>query len=289
MTRFSLSGLVALTLLLGACGASAPAGTNGPSEMPPSTGANPVSGDRMAVVRQHVAAINAQDADGFIDAFIPEGVFGPGGDFRTSSSLFGNSLPLADGSLVEAWMAINGAWGFEAELLACSQDPGAPISHGYGEGIGDPMVVNCEVATRWHGLSLEITERWSYEFHGPSLGHWGFGLLDLNPRERKLPLGYDGIEQWEAWLVATDPASAARYLNLRTTPVDCEGCREWQESLAPGDRERAARLAPLLSTADKDWSIQGHDFAPFGLIPYDPAFADEIETSIQEHLEEIQS
>jgi hypothetical protein len=40
MTRFSLSGLVVVSLLLSACGASAPAATNSPSEMPqPSTAA----------------------------------------------------------------------------------------------------------------------------------------------------------------------------------------------------------------------------------------------------------
>ena len=164
----------------------------------------------------------------------------------------------------------------------------AGIVYGYGAGQGDPMVVNCEVATRWHGLSLEITELWSYEFHGQGVGHWGFSLLDLNPPVRELPLGYDGLEAWEAWLAANQPESAARYLNPRTIERDCDGCQEWQESLAPGDPARAARLAPLLTGAQSDWSIQGHDFSPHGLIPYDPAFADEIEASIHEYLEEIQ-
>jgi hypothetical protein len=247
-------------------------------------GPDPVSVERMTVIRQQVDAINAKDADIFVDTFIPEAVFGPGGDFRESSSLFGNSLPLADADLVEAWMAINRAWGFEAEILECNQDPEAAIVYGYGEGQGDPIVVSCEVAIRWRSLSTEITERWNYEFHGSGLGHWGFELLDLSPRERALPLGYDGLEQWESWLVATDPDSAARYLNPRTVP-DCDGCSEWQDSLAPGDPERAAELARLLSTAANDWSIQGHDFAPFGLVPYDPAFADEIKASIQEYLD----
>ena len=77
----------------------------------------------MAVVRRHVDAINAKDAVAFIAMFRPEGVFGPGGDFRESSSLFGNSLPVADADLVEAWMAINRAWRFEAEIVACNEDP----------------------------------------------------------------------------------------------------------------------------------------------------------------------
>ena len=257
--------------------------------VPPRLGPDPVSAERMAVVRQQVEAINARDADVFIDAFIPEAVFAPGGDFGGSSSLFGNSLPLADASLVEAWMAINRAWNFEAEILACNQDPEARIYYGTGAGHGDPMVVNCEVAARWKSLSTEITERWIYEFHGTGLGGWRSEFLDFNPRERELPLGYDGLEAWEAWLVATDPASAARYLNPRTTAGDCDACRKWVESLAPGDPERAARLAPLVRSAENAWSIQGHSFWPYGLIPYDPAFAVEIEASIREYLEEVQS
>ena len=257
--------------------------------VPPRLGPDPVSAERMSVVRHQVEAINARDADAFIDAFIPEAVFAPGGDFEESSSLFGNSLPLADASLVEAWMAINHAWDFEAEIVACNQDPGAATYWGYGEGQGDPMIVNCEVSARWHGLSLEITERWIYEFHGTGLGGWKSELLDLNPRGRELPLGYDGLEAWEAWLVATDPASAADYLNPRASEWVCDGCREWVAALAPGDPERAARLAPLLSSAEYDWSIQGHRFSPYGLIPYDPAFADDIEASIRDYVEAIQS
>ena len=243
----------------------------------------------MSVVHQQLDAINAQDAVAFIDAFIPEAVFTPGGDFRGSSSLFGNSLPVADDSLVEAWMAINRAWDFEAEIIACNQDPDAPIYWGYGAAQGDPMIVNCEVSARWRGLSLEITERWVYEFHGTGLGGWKFELLDINPRERELPLGYDGLEAWEGWLMATDPASAARYLNPRNSEWDCDGCRGWVAAQAPGDPELAARLAPLLFSAEYDWSIEGHRFAPYGLIPYDPAFAEEIRASIQEYLEEIES
>ena len=63
----------------------------------------------------------------------------PGGDFGASSSLFGNSLPLADASLVEAWMAINRAWGFEAEIVGCNQDPEARIYWGYGAGQGEAV------------------------------------------------------------------------------------------------------------------------------------------------------
>ena len=42
------------------------------------------------------------------------------------------------------------------------------------------------------------------------------------------------------------------------------------------------------TSAEHDWSIQGHRFSPYGLIPYDPRFADEIEVSINDYLEEMQ-
>ena len=265
-----------------------PRSTPSATAVDPRLGPDPVTSERMAVVRQHLTALNAGNNRAFIDAFLPEAVFTPGGDFRGGSSLFANSLAVADVSLVEAWMAIHRAWGFEAEIVACNQDPGAAIVYGYGEGQGDPMVVNCEVAARWHRLSLEITQRWSYEFHGAGLGHWAFGLLDLNPAEREMPLGYDGLEEWEAWLAATDPAAARRYLNPRTLRAPCLDCRAIEESLASEDPDRAARLTPLVTTAQNDWSIRGDDFSPFGLIPYNPAFAGEIEASIRAYLEELQ-
>ena len=148
---------------------SQPTATASPAAVAPDLGPDPVAADRMAVVRRHVAAINAKDAVSFVAAFRPEGVFGPGGDFRQSSSLFGNSLAVADADLVEAWMAINRAWRFEAEIVVCNQDPDAQIAYGYGGGQGDAMVVNCEMRTRWHSLSLEITELWSYEFQALEL------------------------------------------------------------------------------------------------------------------------
>ena len=52
----------------------------------------------------------------------------------------------------------------------------------------------------WHSLSLELSEGWVCEFRGSQLDNWGFVLLDLNPGERTLPLGYDGLEALETWL-----------------------------------------------------------------------------------------
>jgi len=261
------------------------------------TSSDPAQGDvpveQMATIRRLVDAINARDAGAFIDAFTAEGYFNPHGDFRESSSGFGNHQPVSQVSLVEAWMAIIHAWGLEADLLACSILTEADEIDGQRGNWGWPRsgpgasLVRCDVATRWQSLSLELTEGWVYEFRGTQLDNWGFVLLDLNPDERTLPLGYDGLEAWEAWLEANEPLSADRYLNPRVRPseVQCDGCAEFEASLAPNDPELAARLGRLLWTAEKGWSIDGHEFFPGGLIPYDPAVANEIEASIHEYLE----
>jgi hypothetical protein len=252
--------------------------------------------EQMATIRQLVDAINARDAEAFIDAFTNEGYFNPHGDFRESSSLFGQQQPVGQIPLVQAWMAIIHAWGLEADLLACSilteadEIDGLRGNWGWPRSGPDASLVRCDVATRWHSLSLELTEGWVYEFRGTQLDNWGFVLLDLSPAERTLPLGYDGLEAWEAWLEANDPLSADRYLNPRVRPgedpncVD-DSCAEWEAALAPNDPELAARLGRLLQAAEKRWSIDGHEFAPGGLIPYDPAVANEIEASIHEYLE----
>jgi hypothetical protein len=250
--------------------------------------------EQMATIRQLVDAINGRDAEAFVDPFTTEGYFNPRGDFRESSSLYGQQQPVGQVPLVQAWMSIIQAWGLEADLLACNLLTEADEIVGLRGNWGWPRsgpgasLVRCDVATRWHSLSLEILEGWVYEFRGTQLDNWGFVLLDLNPNERTLPLGYDGLEAWEAWLEANDPLSADRYLNPRLGPSDvpkCDGCEEWEAALAPNDPELAARLARLLWTAEKEWSIDGHEFAPGGFIPYDPALANEIEASIHEYLE----
>jgi hypothetical protein len=38
--------------------------------------------------------------------------------------------------------------------------------------------------------------------------------------------------------------------------------------------------------AQRSWTIDGNRFTPTGLVPYDPAFADDIEASINRYLED---
>jgi hypothetical protein len=265
-----------------------PTATPSSAAIDPQLGTATVAAARMAVVDRHVSAINNRSADAFAAAFLPEGVFTPGADFAGATSLFANSLAVSDTSEVEAWMAINRAWGFEVEVIECREDPAAPIVYGYGQGSGDPMVVRCEVATRWHRLSLEITERWSYEFHGNQLGHWAVGVLDLNPADRALRLGYDGLLAWEEALRVADPEAAARYLVARADDPPCMECLDFANSMASDDPVRAAQLAPLLVPADTEWRIDGNRFIPHGLIPYDPTLARDIEASIKRYLAEVQ-
>jgi hypothetical protein len=232
-----------------------------------------------AVIGRLVDAVNSRDADAFIDVFAPDGAFDPRGDFAASSSLFGRTQPVAQDAVVDAWMSIVDAWGLEADLTSCrTREPDGRYSD-RADGF-----LACEVRTRWHTLSTEIAEEWRFELSGDELTWWTYRLVDLDPRPRRLPLGYDGLEAWEVWLERTDPDAAARHLNPRTDE-DCEGCDEFAASLAPDDPEFAARLAPLWWGAANDWQIDGHRFSPAGVIPYDPNWAEEIDASIQQYLD----
>lgn len=244
--------------------------------------------ENLATIRQLVAAVNTRDAAAFIGAFAADGYFNPHGEFHESSLPFGQHQPVSQVPLVEAWMSIIDAWGFEAGLLDCSrlteiEVAGLRGNWGWPRSGPGASVIQCEVATRWQRLSLEITEGWVYEFRGSQLDNWGFVLLDLNPPERTLPLGYDGLEAWEAWLEANHPEATDRLLNRHSGECN-DDCEKWRAELAPSDPELAARLARLLDAAEKEWSVDGHDFTPGGLVPYDPALADEIEASIREYL-----
>lgn len=244
--------------------------------------------EQMTAVRRLVDAINARDLEGFIDIFSPGAAFDPRGDFQRSVSLFGNDLPVAEEPAVEAWLSIIEAWGLEADPRGCllvDSEEGWQGNVGLPRmGVGNSVIV-CEVAAGWSTLSMELIEEWAFEFNEEELLWWAYKPTELNPARRSLSLGYEGLEEWEAWLERNDPQSAARYLNPRPgPPADCDGCDEWVASLAPDDPELAARLAHLLWSAENDWVINGYRFWPDGLIPYDPAFTDEIEASIREYL-----
>lgn len=238
-------------------------------------GAELAQGDPMATVDRMIDAVNARDADAYIDLFAPDGGFDPRGSFGSSAIIGTNRQPISEGPKVRAWMAIQDAWDFEADVISCTADPAEPLNYDSESN----NWIECEVAARWPKLSLEITDRWRFDLRGARLIYWEPVPLDLDPSERSLPLGYPGLEAWEAWLAANHAEDAGRWLVPREEPSanEFEGAE---------DPEREAALARLTFHTDQGWSINGHHFSPAGLIPYDPAFADEIEASINDYLEE---
>jgi hypothetical protein len=172
-------------------------------------------------------------------------------------------------------MAVQDAWGLEADVRTCTADPSEPLRNSNSS----DRWIECDVASRWSKLSLEITERWRFELRGARLIDWEPVIAELDPPARALPLGYPGLEAWEAWLETNHPEDADRWLVARQEPAAAD-----LGDVA--DPEQAAALARLTLQVDQEWVIQGHRFSPAGLIPYDPAFADAIEASIHDYLEE---
>jgi hypothetical protein len=248
----------------------------------------PITTSHLATIDRITAAINARDTSAFIDTFGRGGVFNTRGDFAASRVLFDDELEVDQTDLVGAWMAINEAWGLEADVMACDELTNPRVVFGVNN-----VFVECEVRARWHNLSLEVIEAWNFEFdtydNEGELLSWnlgtpatGYRLLELNPPDRTLPLGYDGLLAWEEWLKANQPQAATVYLNPRPLrPQD--DCRGDCKKLLDG----TGRAGPLLLySAEKSWVVEGWRHAPDGYIPYDPRYADEIQASIQAYLGE---
>jgi hypothetical protein len=246
--------------------------------------------DAPATAVQLVRDVNERDADTFIDRFTADGVFSPGGSFSEASTtgLIGNLQPVEDADLVRAFMSILDGWGLDANLESCEGQAISPATNASGV----DTLVQCRVSTGWTALNLEVIEDWQLELAGGKVHSWKrmssqqeLDLVDLNPRER-FPLGYDDLEAWEAWLQENHPDDAARFLYPRATVGDCDGCTPVEDLslIAPGDPERTARLGPLVSPAQSRWTVDGHEFRPNGFLPYDPAYNEEIQASIEEYL-----
>jgi hypothetical protein len=221
-------------------------------------GASLAQGDPMATVDRMIDAVNTGDANAFMDLYAPDGTFHPRGFFVSSVTPGGQLVSRLDRA--EAWMSINEAWGFEAEVISCTTAPPEPARVN--------TLIDCEIASRWPNLSLEVTELWQFELRGERLVHWEPVPLVLDPADRELPLGFPGLEAWEAWLTANHPEDAARWLNPSADP-----------SPDPGPVWVAAE-------AGNSWVVDGLEFRPTRLVPYDPALASPIDASIDDYLEE---
>jgi hypothetical protein len=97
---------------------------------------------------------------------------------------------------LEAWMSPIDAWDMEAELGSCQAETESTF--------------RCDVTTRWHVMQVEIGEEWTFEFDGPEVTRLEMALVEPNPTNRTLPLGYDDLASWESWLEETYPEQAAR-------------------------------------------------------------------------------
>lgn len=257
--------------------------------------------EQTAVIARQVAALNSRDAEAFVDVFADDGAFNPRGTFGLLSGGFSNTLSIADHrrwSLAEPFMAINEAWRFDAEVVACDQLSKSEYGGRYGlHGDDGDLYGHCAVKSRWPALSLEIGEWWAYEFRGTEILWWTQKVRDATPADRTLPLDLDRLLEWESWLLSTDPDAAARLLNPRVFPVTvpCGGgfvdeSRTAWASEPPcelsSDDVDAERIITSegYGRGEQDWMVAGRRFMPSSVIPYDPALANQIEASIGEFL-----
>ena len=262
-----------------------------------------VPAEQMSIIARHADAVNNRDAEAFVDVFAADGAFDPRGTFDASSSLFSDSQPIADRSLVDAFMEIQEAWGFEAEVVACDELSRSEFIRLYGQHQdGIDMTVHCAVKSRWQALALEVSESWYYEFNGTQLMWWGQTVRDATPAGREMALGMDGLLEWEVWLESRDPDAAARLLNPRVYPVTVP-CGDGVVFADEIHTTTAPPLPPCEWSSDNvdveqitsgerygrgqdGWVIGGESFVPFALVPYDPAKAADIAASIREFLNE---
>jgi hypothetical protein len=241
------AGLVAVVGLAALYGGGLP--TIGDQPSPSSDRTVPQA--QMATLQRMVEALNVADADAFADAFEGDGfrgfdalsVFDDG-----SSGIHSMEVPITDRSVVRAWIALVEVWGLEAEVLGCASRAQDEVGRQVRE--DSDWFVECEVTTRWHTLSMEVDQKWLFELQGAQLFWWEANLGELNPVQRQLPLGHDGLVDWERWLQANRPAEADRYLSPG-----------WEGYVIEGVRFRLA-----------------------GFASYDPALAEEIKRSIQQYL-----
>jgi hypothetical protein len=282
------------------------AGVGGAATQPPTASpspapiTSPLPAEQTAVIARQVVALNSRDAEAFIEIFADDGAFNPRGTFASSYGLFSNTQPVANRSLVESFMAINEAWRFEAEVVACDQLSKSEYARRYGlhYDTGDSFG-HCAIKSRWPTLSLELGEWWGYEFKGTNILWWSQRVRDAAPADRTLPLGLEGLLQWESWLGRTNSDAAARLLNPRVFPVTVP-CSSGPVFVGEGHTTTAPPEPPCTWSSDdvdveritsdgngrgdRDWVVAGQNFAPSALIPYDPTVADEIRASIEEFL-----
>ncbi|MEX2251596.1 MAG: hypothetical protein WD895_05940 [Acidimicrobiia bacterium] len=147
-----------------------------------------VAPTQMEAIRQTVAAANSQHEENLRRLFAEDAEVSPG--------VWG-SISVTTPTFVDAWFFNLDAWGFEGEAVECR-----PVGAG----------VDCEVRARWHTLSAESVEEWSFVFDGDVIRTLTITRVDPNPSDRVLPLAMSDLDDWENWLESTDPATARRLI-----------------------------------------------------------------------------
>lgn len=204
---------------------------------------DPARGDtsveHMTVIREAVESINLSDYEGLAGLFVDRGEITPAMDFEVRASCCG-SYPISSAASMEAWLTVLDAWGAEAEIERCEPD-------------GETMV-RCHVVTGFDVLAMEWVSDWAFIFTTDGeLGSLLIPLGDLAAEPESQPLNLNGVREWEAWLIETDPAEAERLLGRS----------------APGPT-----AIPVVN------GVEIHS----SLLPYDPSLAGDIGDSIEEYL-----
>ena len=148
-----------------------------------------VSPVQMEIVRQAVSVANSRDEMSLRSLFTEDALFSPVEQWETIS--------VTESDVLGAWMDNLEAWGFEGDVAQCrSTDAG----------------VECVLRARWHTLSAEAVEEWSFVFDGDLIQTLTINRGDLDPGDRILPLGLAELDAWEDWLERSDPATAHRLI-----------------------------------------------------------------------------
>lgn len=199
---------------------------------------------QMQTVRQTVAAANSGDEESLRRLFADDAIFSPVEQW--------GSIALTEPDFIGAWIENLQAWGFEGEVTQCR-----PASAG----------ANCEVRARWHTLSAEAVEEWSFAFDRDRIQTLIIRRVDLDPRDRILPFGLGELDAWEDWLQKSDPATADRLIpDIETSRLIASFLR-YDPTLADEIGESiqmylSQRSSPTPTVVAPDWEqtpLQGED------------------------------
>lgn len=159
-------------------------------------GPEPVSVERMTVIRQVIDAINDRDVATLRSTFAPDAIVVlPHVASDGLQEAAASEWDVSTKDFLRTWMHPIDAWDMEADLRSCR--------------IEAVSTVGCDVTTHWQVLEVEIGEQWTFDFAARELTRFEMTRVDSNPMNRTLPLGYSDLQSWELWLEEVHPEEAA--------------------------------------------------------------------------------